>query len=76
MEIEEDEVAVLKDTLRKFGKNFLSFKNQKTERGLAMKKGLIVGLVLLLVSICFAVEETYTIRFNTVASPTHLKFWP
>ena len=35
-----------------------------------MKKGLIVGLVLLLVSICFAVEETYTIRFNTVASPT------
>ncbi len=35
-----------------------------------MKKAFIVVFLLLTVCICFAVEETYTIRFNTVAAPT------
>ena len=35
-----------------------------------MKKAFIVVFLLLTVFVCFAVEETYTIRFNTVAAPT------
>jgi len=35
-----------------------------------MKRGFMVGFIMLVLLMGFATEETYTIRFNTVAAPT------